>query len=773
MQVTKGNNQHEAFKRQKIEKILLNAAKGLSNVNIEVILTDIELQLFDKILTKDIHKGLVATALQHVQSEPEYSDLASRLLLFDVYKQSLGKNSFDDLARAHREVFPTYIKESIVKNLLSPLMSERFDLEKLAQAIDFRRDDLLRFNGLFTLSDRYLIRDFKDEERLLECPQFFWMRVAMGVSLNEPDPTSWAIKFYDKMSQLEYLAATPTLFNSGTPYPQLSSCFVLDLPDSIEGIANGIRDTMFLEKHSGGIGMNVSRLRSADSVIHSIQGKSSGPVPFLRMFDTVVAGVSQGGRRRGSMAIYIEPWHLNIEDFIRLKGRAGDETQRLRVLNTVIWANDEFMRRAKKDQPWYLFDPNEVSDLPDLYGEEFEKRYQEYIRLAQAGELQNFRVVKARDLLNKILSALVETAHPWITFKDTANRLSPINHKLLVHSSNLCTEIFLPTDAQTTAVCNLTSLNLARHLNATKSDFDWEKLRESVRTAVRQLDNVIDVNFYPTEHARNGNQAYRPVGLGVMGFSDALEQLQIPYSSEVAIEVTERIFQVMQEEAIKTSSELANERGVFPEYAGSKWQKQGTPMRNGTVMAVAPTVTISMIAGTSQSLDPNYSNFFTRNNIAGKFAEFNNNLVEILKSLNLWERLSHEILVNAGSVQSIKGIPDHIKEIYKTAFELDQRQVISVAAVAQKYIDQGISRNLYFDTKNLEELADIYFYAWESGLKSTYYAFFAPTARSEGKFLYKEESSEVSTSAATKSTEPAFCSLTPGTEEFEQCEACQ
>jgi ribonucleoside-diphosphate reductase alpha chain len=769
MQLTKRDNKLEPFKRQKIEKILVNAAKHLQNVNIEVILTDIELQLFDKISTKDIHKGLVATSLQHVQSEPEYSDLAARLLLFDLYKQCLGKDSFNDLAKAYKEVFPQYIKEGVEKKLLTPSMLERFDLERLANALDPSRDNLLKFNGLYTLSDRYLIRDFKEQERILEAPQFFWMRVAMGVSLNEQDPTSWAIEFYNKMSRLEYLAATPTLFNSGTLYSQLSSCFVLDLPDSIGGIADGIKDVMFLEKHSGGIGMNVTRLRSADSVINSIQGKSSGPVPFLRMFDAVVAGVSQGGRRRGSMAIYMEPWHLNIEDFIRLKSRAGDETQRLRVINTVIWANDEFMRRVKNDQPWYLFDPNEVADLPDLFGEAFEARYNEYIHMAQAGDIQNYRVVKARDLFNKILSALLETAHPWITFKDAANRDCPINHKMLVHSTNLCTEIFLPTDKDTTAVCNLTSLNLSRHLNENKSDFDYDKIRASVHTAVRQLDNVIDVNYYPTEKARKGNQEYRPVGLGVMGFADALEQLQVPYDSEIAVSLTDRIFKIMNEEAIKTSSELAQERGVFPEYKGSGWEKKGIPMRNGTVMAVAPTVTISMIAGTSQSLDPNYSNFFTRNNIAGKFAEFNTNLVDVLKSLNLWEKLSHDILLESGSVQNVKEVPDHIKEVFKTAFEIDQKQVINVAAVAQKHIDQGISRNLYFDTKNMDDLTHVYMHAWEAGLKSTYYAFFAPTAKSEGKYLYKEEKVEQPVSKEA----PAVCALNPNDPDFEHCEACQ
>lgn len=762
MQVTKRNNKHEAFKRQKIEKILINAAKDLKNVNTELILTDIELQLFDNISTKDVHKGLISTTLQHVQSEPEYSDLAAKLLLFDLYKQCLGKNSFNDLKTAHKEVFPEYIKLAVEKKLLSPLMLERFDLNRLAEALDERCDDLLKFNGLFTLSDRYLIRDFTDEERILETPQFFWMRVAMGVSLNEGDKaTDWAIEFYKKMSKLEYIAATPTLFNSGTLYSQLSSCFVLDLPDSIEGIADGIKDIMFLEKHSGGIGMNVSRLRSADSVIHSIQGKSSGPVPFLKMFDAVVAGVSQGGRRRGSMAIYMEPWHLNIEDFIRLKARAGDDAQRLKVINTVIWANDEFMRRVKADQPWYLFDPNEVKDLCDLYGSAFDERYNQYIHLAQQGEIRNYRVVKAKDLFNKILNSLIETAHPWITFKDAANQNCPINHKTLVHSTNLCTEIFLPTDCQTTAVCNLTSINLARHLNENKSDFDYEKLSQSVRTAIRQLDNVIDVNYYPTSKAHKGNQEYRPVGLGVMGFADALEQLQVPYSSEVALHLTERIFQTIKQEAVKTSSHLAQERGVFPEYKGSQWEKQNIPMRNGTVLAVAPTVTISMIAGTSQSMDPNYSNFFTRNNIAGKFAEFNPNLVEVLKSLNLWEKVGQDVLLAAGSVQQIEQIPDHIKEVYKTAFEINQNQIVDIAATAQKHIDQGISRNLYFDTKNLEDLTEVYMHAWEADLKSTYYAFFAPTARSEGKFLYKQE----------KKPEPVICALNP--DDAEHCEACQ
>ncbi|HEY9886480.1 MAG TPA: hypothetical protein V6C96_04390, partial [Vampirovibrionales bacterium] len=382
--------------------------------------------------------------------------------------------------------------------------------------------------------------------------------------------------------------------------------------------------------------------------------------------------------------------------------------------------------------------------------------------------------VKAKDLFKKILSSLNETAHPWITFKDAANESCPINHKTLVHSTNLCTEIFLPTDADTTAVCNLTSINLSRHLNEAKSDFDYEKLRESVKLAVRQLDNVIDVNFYPTEKARKGNQEYRPVGLGVMGFADALEQLQIPYGSETAEGITDRIFKLMKEEGIKVSSQLAEERGVFPEYKGSKWDKDGIPMRNGTLMAVAPTVTISMIAGTSQSMDPNYSNFFTRNNIAGKFAEFNNNLVDVLKSLNLWETLHQEVLLSGGSIQNINEIPDHVKEIFKTAFELDQRSIIRIAAVAQKHIDQGISRNLYFDTTSLDDLTAVYMYAWEQRLKSTYYAFFAPTAKTEGKFIYREESKDNKSPKKESAEEaPAVCGLNPNDPEFEHCEACQ
>ena len=763
MEVIKRNNERERFKIQKIEKILNRACKDLPAIKTEIIQTDIELQLFDGIKTTDIHQGLISASLQHIQSEPEYSDLAARLLLFDVYKQSLGKNSFEDLNKSYREVFPQYIKNAIEKKLVSPLLAERFDLEQLANALKPERDNLFHFNSLFTLNDRYLIKDLKDKGLILEAPQFFWMRVAMGICLNEKDPNKWAIEFYNKMSKLEYLAATPTLFNSGTLYSQLSSCFVLDLPDSIEGIADGIKDVMFLEKHSGGIGMNVSRLRSADSIINSIQGKSSGPIPFLKMFDSVVAGVSQGGRRRGSMAIYIEPWHLNIDDFILLKNRVGDETQRLRVINTVIWANDEFLRRAKEDKSWYLFDPSEVSDLCDLHGEAFSERYIEYIKMAKAGELQNYRVVKAKDLLYKILASLVETAHPWITFKDTANANCPINHKTLVHSTNLCTEIFLPTDSETTAVCNLTSINLSRHLNETKTDFDYDKLKESVSLAIRQLDNVIDVNYYPTSKAKKGNQEYRPVGLGVMGFADAIEQLGVVYGSKECINLTEKIFSTMQSSAIKMSSELAEERGVFPEYEGSEWHKKGIKMRNGTVMAIAPTVTISMIAGTSQSMDPNYSNFFTRNNIAGKFAEFNTNLVAKLKELDLWDMLYQDILLAGGSVQNIEGLPLLVKDVFKTAFEIDQKDIIKVAAAAQKYIDQGISRNLYFDTKNLDELAEIYYYAWEAKLKSTYYAFFSPTAKTEGKFLYKEENKKAA----------MICAIDPSAESFEECEACQ
>lgn len=761
MKVTKKNNKTESFQRSKIEKILINASKHLKHIDIENILMEIELQIFNEIKTQDIHSFLISTCLQYVQLEPEYSDLAAQLLLFDLYKQCLGKDSFVDLQKSYEQVFPEYIKKAVEKKLLDSNMLELFDLNRLAKALKQSNDNLLKFNGLFTLKDRYLIKDFHNNEKILEAPQFFWMRVAMGISVKEDEPTKRAIQFYEKMSRLEYLAATPTLFNSGTNYPQLSSCFVMDLKDSIEGIADSIKDVMFLEKHSGGIGMNITRLRGSGSVIESIQGKSSGPVPFLKMFDSVVAGVSQGGRRRGSMAIYCEPWHINIEDFIALRNRSGDQNQRIKVMNTVIWANDEFFERVKKNQSWYLFDPKETPDLVDLYGQAFLERYEFYIKEAQAGNIQNYRVVKAKDLFNKILNSILETSHPWITFKDRANEDCPINHKMLVHSTNLCTEIFLPTDPETTAVCNLASLNLSKHLNADKSDFDYEKLRESTSTAIRQLDNVIDINYYPTEKAKKGNQAYRPIGLGVMGYVDALEQLKVPYESARALELTDKIFSLINKEAVKTSVELAEERGLFPEYAGSRWEKEEIKIRNGTLLAVAPTVTISMIAGTSQGMDPNYSNFFTRHNIAGKFAEFNFNLVEALKEIDLWESVREQILVENGSVQNIEEIPAEIKELFKTAFEIDQNQVIDLAAKAQKHIQQGISRNIYVSSMEIEELGNLYLRAYETKtIKSLYYTFVNASTKAESKFLYKEE-------------KPKVCSIDPSRPDFENCEACQ
>jgi len=770
MQVTKKNNKKESFKRSKIEKILDRAAKQLPNIEIENILTEIELQIFEGISTKDIHAFLISTSLQYVQLEPEYSDLAAKLLLFDLYKQCLGKDSFTNLQKFYEQVFPEYINQAIEKKLLTKDLKEIFDLQKLARELKQENDNLLKFNGLFTLKDRYLIKDFHNEEKILEAPQFFFMRVAMGVSINEDNPTQRAIEFYRKMSKLEYLPATPTLFNSGTNYPQLSSCFVLDLEDSIEGIADTIRDVMFLEKHAGGIGMNVTRLRGAGSVIDSIQGKSSGPVPFLKMFDSVVAGVSQGGRRRGSMAIYCEPWHINIEDFIRLRNRSGDESQRIKVMNTVIWANDEFFERIKKDQPWYLFDPKETPDLVDLYGNAFLERYKFYIKEAQSGNVRNYRVVKAKDLFEKILNSILETAHPWITFKDRANENCPINHKMLVHSTNLCTEIFLPTDSKTTAVCNLASINLSRHLNQEKTDFDYQKLRESTQIAIRQLDNVIDINYYPTEKSRTGNQAYRPIGLGVMGYADAFEQIKVSYDSDQALRLTNKIFKLINEESIKASSELAKKRGTFPEYIGSQWEKENIKIRNGTLLAVAPTVTISMIAGTSQGMDPNYSNFFTRHNIAGKFAEFNPNLVNFLKKLGIWEESREEILIQNGSIQKIEQIPQEIKDLFKTAFEIDQTKILLLTAKAQEHVQQGISRNIYLKREKREsgdltdtgELGKLYLKAYETKIiKSLYYVFVDVSEnKAESKFLFQKES-------------PKVCSLDSGRTEFEECESCQ
>lgn len=793
MLIKKSNGVTEPFQVSKLQKILDAAATGLDDVDTYSVLVDVEVGIYDGVTSRELGELVLSSCLQHVQDDPGYSLLAARVLLFDLYKRALGKDSFDDIKAAHAARFPEYVKEAAERKLLSDKLLDRFDLARLADALEPSRDLEFRFNGLFALKERYLVQDLETGE-LFDTPQFFWMRVAMGVCLTEDDPTSRAIDFYHAMSRMQYIPSTPTLFNSGTPSSQLSSCFLMDAQDSMEAIGKSLTDIMQLAKYAGGIGASITKLRATGSVIKSINGRSSGPIPFIKMMDAVISGIDQGGRRRGTLAVYCEPWHYDIERFLDLKQRAGDESQRVHTLNTVLFLNDEFMIRVENDEPWTLFDPNEVRDLPELYGTEFSDRYKFYVEEARAGRIRTYRTVRARALFHRMLKSLVETSHPWLTFKDSGNIRCPISNVGMVHSSNLCTEIFLPTDEKNVAVCNLASIVLPRHLDG-NNEMDWDSLAAAARLAVRHLDDVIDVNFYAIPEARRANMNSRPVGLGFMGWSDLLERMGLPFESAEALNLLDRIVEFISYHAIDASADLAAERGSFPAFEGSDWSKGMVPidtlqlldkqrpepvdvnretrldweplrekvargMRNGTVMAVAPTATISLIAGTSQSIEPPFSTVYARNNIAGKFLEVNENLVAKLKDLDIWDDVCEEILLRQGELREIDEIPEEVKNVFKTAYEISPLTLVRQGSVVQKWVDQGASRNIYLTTKNAEALSKVYLEAWRTGLKSTYYAFSQPGSRSEATFAYDESRPRAHVERALSAPAPAAAVVT-------------
>jgi ribonucleoside-diphosphate reductase alpha chain len=795
MQIKKRTGESEPFQLAKLQRVLDEAARGLPGVDVDAVAVDVEVGLYDGMASKGLADLLLDVALSHVGDDPDYSLLAARILLFDLYKRILGKSSFVDLGSAHRSGFPDYIATAVERDLLSPRLVKDFDLDRLADALRPERDLAFRFNGLFALQERYLVRDLFANV-VLEAPQFFWMRVAMGVSLEERDPTQQALAFYDAMSTMRYLPSTPTLFNAGTPLSQLSSCFLMEAQDSMDSIGKTLCDIMQLAKYAGGIGASLTKLRATGSVIRSINGRSSGPIPFVKMMDAVIAGVDQGGRRRGTLAVYMEPWHYDVERFLDLKQRSGDDSQRAHTLNTVLFLNDEFLRRVEADEAWFLFDPNETPDLPELCGVAFAERYRHYVEEARAGRLRTYRTLKARDLFHRMLKSLVETSHPWLTFKDPGNLRCPIANVGVVHSSNLCTEIFLPTDAGHVAVCNLASIVLPRHV--IDGDIQWDALASTARLAVRHLDDVIESNFYAIPEAQRANEGTRPVGLGMMGWSDLLEKLGIPFDSPRALDLLDRIAEFISFHAIDASADLARERGSFPDFEGSDWSKglvpidtlerldaeRGEPvavvrttrldwgalrskvaggMRNGTMMAIAPTATISLIAGTSQSIEPPFAVVYSRNNISGKFLEVNDNLVARLKQLGVWDDVAEQILLRRGELSQIAEIPAEVKTLFRTAFEIPAAALVAQAAVLQKWVDQGVSRNIYLTTQEPTSLAAVYLGAWHAGLKSTYYAFARPSMHAEATFAYDEARPKAHLEATP---EQDAC-------DTETCEVCQ
>ena len=765
--VVKRDGTKEPFDANKINTAILKACEGLPDQISKVVqvATELQLTLFDGITTEQLDEAVIQTVLQNVKDDPDYDKIAARLLLKTVYKQILGDyETAEELKKLHAREFPKFVEAAVKEGLLDKRMADgRFDLKKLAAELDPARDDLSKYLGVVTNKNRYALR--KQNGSPIETPQFTHMRIAMGLSYNEADPTTAAIEFYNHMSNLEYVPGGSTRVNAGGSFPQLSNCFLLNVDDDMESIAKAVRDTMWIAKGTGGIGIGFTKLRAAGSPVKTTNTESTGPIPFMKMIDTALFAVSRKGKKAGAAAIYMENWHLNFDQFVDLRQNSGDPYLRTRFANTAVFISDEFMKRVEKDQDWYLFDPAETPDLTELYGEAFSARYKEYIKMAEAGKLRTFDKVPARQQFKRILTSLQATSHPWLTWKDTINVRALNNNTGTIHLSNLCTEITLPQDKNNIATCNLVSINLSAFLGEDKT-WDWDRLKEAARAAVRQLDNLCDITQTPIPEAMHSNQQTRAIGLGIMGLSDVLEKLGYCYESKEAYDLVDQLTEFISYHAIDQSADLAKELGSYPTFAGSGWSKGILPidtvdklskdrgvkvkidqkmrldwdglrkkvkkgMRNATLMAIAPTANIGHVAGTTPGIDPQFAQIFSRSTLNGKFLEVNHNLVRDLKKLGLWDNLKDEIFAAQGDIQDIDGIPQNIKDVYKTSFQLSPYAFIEVAARAQKWVDQAISRNMYLETRDIDEYVKIYSEAWKRGLKTTYYLHVKPRHQSE------------------------------------------
>ena len=763
--VVKRDGSREEYDANKINLAIEEAAEGFPDklAWVTQIGTELELTLFDGITSQQLDEAVIQVALQNVKDDPGFDTIAARLLLKTIYKRVLGDyNSADELKELHAKHFAENITRGVAEGLLDSRLTEMFDLDALGKELLPEYDGLLKYIGVVTLNNRYGVKGRNGDP--LEVPQYFWMRIAMGLSLNEKNPNEVALRFYRKMASLEYLAAGSTLVNAGTSYPQLANCFVLEMQDDIEHIAKTTRDVMWLTKGTGGIGLSVTKLRAQGSPIRSNNTVSTGPIPFMHTIDSVLRAISRGGKKFGALCFYMENWHLDFPEFLDLRQNSGDPYRRTRTANTAVWISDEFMKRVQNDDDWYLFDPLEVMDLNELYGAAFSKRYAEYVAMAEKGEIELFKKISAREQFNQILISLQSTSHPWLTWKDTINLRALNNNTGTIHSSNLCTEICLPQDAENVSVCNLASINLSTHL--VDGAIDYTKLDESARVAVRQLDNLIDITRSSVNEADKANKENRAVGLGLMGFTDICERLGISYESEEAYELIDSITEHISYSAIDESANLARERGAYDHFEGSRWSQGLVPfdsidiaekdrgvaidisrktrldwdalrvkvkggIRNATLMAIAPTASIGLVAGTTPGLDPQFSQIFSRSTSSGKFLEVNRNLVDALKERGLWETVREDLLRSQGDVQSLPAIPDDLKEVYKTSFQLSPYAFLEVAGRAQKWIDQAISRNMYLETREIDDLVNIYVGAWERGVKTTYYLHMKPRHTAE------------------------------------------
>jgi ribonucleoside-diphosphate reductase alpha chain len=757
------------FDQDRVRARLFEACKGLEEVcDIDELVADVMRSVYDGITASEIYRAMILASRSRIERDPAYDTVTSRLMLMVIYNEALGEAPTKDekLNRLYRNQFEHYVIDGIMADRLSNELRQ-FDLTKIAEALKPERDTLFKYLGLQAIYDRYLLHI---EGRRIETPQYFWMRVAMGLAAGEGDAKEdRAIEFYDVLSTFRFTSATPTLFNSATPHPQLSSCYLSTVQDDLEHIFKSISDNARLSKWAGGLGNDWTNIRATNSHIHGTNGQSQGVIPFLKVVNDTAVAVNQGGKRKGAVCSYLETWHLDIEEFLDLRKNTGDDRRRTHDMHTANWIPDLFMKRVRENGEWTLFSPDEVRDLHDLYGSAFEKRYLEYEAAVKEGEIKLSRRVSAVELWRKMLTRVFETGHPWITWKDPSNIRSPQDHKGVVHSSNLCTEILLNTSPEETAVCNLGSINLKAHMRPVQGthaqgsqplgfELDLEMLEETVRTAMRMLDNVIDINYYPTPEAKTSNQRHRPVGLGIMGFQDALAVQGFSYASQDAVEFADRSMEAISYFAILASTELAKERGPYSSYEGSKWdrgllpidtvdlleEERGLPvdidrsqsmdwkvvrqavsrhgMRNSNCMAIAPTATISTIIGVTQSIEPSYKHLYVKSNLSGEFTQINIEMVDELKALGLWDQdMLDAIKYDDGSLVSIERIPEEIRLRYLTAFEVDPAWIIECAARRQKWIDMGQSLNLYMAEPSGKKLHEMYMLAWDKGLKTTYY----------------------------------------------------
>lgn len=792
----------------RLETIVKEACANLDDVSAESIIEEALRNLYDGVSFEDVNTSLVITARTMIEQDPNYTYVTSRLLMDKLRAEALNylgvavEATHSEMHNFYRQALPAYINTGIDLELLSPDLKD-FDLDLLGDALDADRDLQFTYLGLQTLYDRYFIHH---KEVRIELPQIFFMRVAMGLALNEENKNERAIEFYRLLSSFDYMSSTPTLFNAGTLRPQLSSCYLTTVPDNLHGIYGAIQDNAMLSKWAGGLGNDWTPVRALGSYIKGTNGKSQGVVPFLKVVNDTAVAVNQGGKRKGAVCAYLETWHLDIEEFLELRKNTGDDRRRTHDMNSANWVPDLFMKRVFDDKEWTLFSPNDVPDLHDLFGTAFEEAYVAYEEKAARGEIKLFKQVKAQDLWRKMLSMLFETGHPWVTFKDPCNLRSPQQHAGVVHSSNLCTEITLNTSNDEIAVCNLGSINLAQHIG--DDGLDEEKLAKTVKTAVRMLDNVIDINYYAVPQAKNSNMRHRPVGLGLMGFQDALYKMSLAYSSDKAVEFADKTMEAISYHAIAASSELAAERGKYETYDGSLWSQGILPidsvkilkeqrgdsyievdesqtldwdtlrntvknqgMRNSNVMAIAPTATIANITGVSQSIEPTYQNLYVKSNLSGEFTVVNPYLVRDLKARGLWDNVMvNDLKYYDGSVQSIDRIPDDIKHMYATAFEVEPRWLVDAASRRQKWIDQAQSLNLYINNANGKKLDITYRMAWYRGLKTTYYLRALAATSTEKSTIDTGSLNAVNANSEPQGAAPVplACSI-----DDPDCEACQ